>query len=519
MSASARSARSFRTSLAAMIGICLVFMLTALNTSVVGTAMPRIVADLSGYALYPWAASAFLMTNAVTIPIAGRLGDLYGRKPFVIAATVMFALASAACGGAQTMMHLVLARGAQGFASGVLIGVVAACVPDLFPDRVQRVRWQVLLSSSFGFALAIGPTLGGWLTEHAGWRWVFMVNLPVALLALPVVWRWLPHVVHHEDSERRIDWSGAALLTLAIGGLLFAGEFTQAYGIVSLPSIALWAATGVSAIAFFRHQYRTPAPIIPPAVLSDAGARRLMLLGVLTGLTMFMLVYYAPLLLQGSFEQSPKRAGLVMTPLLVCITIGSIVNGRILPRLERAERPLMWGQAALAVGCLLLTGLNARTPDWAMAAVFALCGFSLGFQLPNLTLQIIEITGRRHFGIASALVQGTRMIGSMVGVALASVIVDTVYARQVGAALTTVSDPKLVQLLASPQVLIRPQDQHALAAAAQRLQIDPLPLLAQAREALASGTHAAFVLCALVALVCTAISLKLPRLNMRARVA
>ncbi len=508
-------ARSFGATLAAMIGVCLVFMLTALNTSVVGTAMPRIVADLRGYALYPWAASAFLMANAVTIPIAGRLGDLYGRKPFVIAATAMFAIASAACGLAQTMMQLVIARGAQGFAGGVLIGVVAACVPDLFPDRIQRVRWQVLLSSSFGVALAIGPTLGGWLAEHAGWRWVFFVNLPVALVALPVVWRWLPHVVHHSDNERRIDWTGAALLTLAVAGLLFAAEFTQARGVTSALTLTLWAATAASAAAFFRHQYHTPAPIVPAAVLDDAGARRLMLLGVLTGLTMFMLVYYAPLLLQGSFGQSPNRAGLVMTPLLVCITLGSIVNGRLLPRLKRAERPLMWGQAALAVGCLLLTRLTAQTPEWAMAAAFALCGASLGFQLPNLTLQIIEITGRRHFGIASALVQGTRMIGSMVGVAIASVVVDSVYARRVGAALAGIADPVLTRLLMSPQVLIRPQDQHALAEAAQRLAIDPLPLLGAARDALADGTHAAFVLCALVALACTAISLKLPRLDMR----
>ncbi len=508
--------RSFGASLAAMIGICLVFMLTALNTSVVGTAMPRIVADLRGYDLYGWAASAFLMTNAVTIPITGRLGDLYGRKPFVLAAVVLFTLASAACGLAQTMPQLIAARAAQGFAGGMLIGVAAACVPDLFPDRVQRVRWQVLLSSAFGFALAVGPALGGWVTEHLGWRWVFFVNLPIALVALPVVARWLPHIVNHAGS-RKIDWLGAVLLTAAVGTLLFAAQYGQAHGLASAPSLALWGATGVAATLFFRHQYRTAAPIVPPAVLDDRGARRLMMLGVLTGLSMFLLVFYTPLLLQGSFAQSPNQAGIVMTPLLVCITLGSIVNGRILPRLERAERLLVWGQLALLAGCLLLTRIEAHTPVPAMMAVLALCGLSLGFQLPNLTLQIIEVAGRRHFGVASALVQSTRMIGSMVGVGLASIAVDGVYARRIGETLAHahIGDVRLVHLLASPQVLIRDQDRHAVLEAAQGLGIDPQPLLDGAREALAGGTHAAFMLAALTAALCIAISLKLPQLDMR----
>jgi EmrB/QacA subfamily drug resistance transporter len=512
--------RSFRASLAAMIGICLVFMLTALNTSVVGTAMPRIVADLRGYDLYGWAASAFLMTNAVTIPVTGRLGDLYGRKPFVLAAVVLFTLSSAACGMAQTMPQLVFARGVQGFASGMLIGVVAACVPDLFPDRAQRVRWQVLLSSSFGVALAVGPALGGWVSEHLGWRYVFFVNLPVALTALPMVARYLPHTVHHDGGSRAIDWLGAVLLAAAVAALLFAAEAAQGHGLASAPSLALWAATGVTATLFFRHQYRTAAPIVPPAVLDDRAARRLMLLGVLTGLSMFLLVFYTPLLLQGSFAQSPNRAGIVMTPLLVCITVGSIVNGRILPRLERAERVLMWGQVALLVGCLLLTRLEASTPAPAMMAVLALCGLSLGFQLPNLTLQIIEVAGRRHFGVASALVQSTRMIGSMVGVGLASIAVDAVYARAIGAALARyrVSDDRLVRLLASPQLLIRDQDREAMLQAARSLGVDPAPLLDAARQGLASGTHAAFVLCALTAALCVAISLKLPQLDMRPKV-
>lgn len=513
------SERSFRASLAAILGICLAFMLIALNTSVVGTAMPRIVADLRGYDLYQWSASAFLLGNAVMIPITGRLGDLYGRKPFVLVAVVLFALASVACGFSQTMLQLVIARACQGLAGGMLLGVAPACVPDLFPEPAQRVRWQVLLSSSYGVALAVGPWLGGWLTEHVSWRFVFYVNLPVAVAALVMVWVFFPHIVHHEEKDRSIDWLGALLLLAAMSCLLAAAEYSQGHGFAHALSLGLWGATGVLGYVFFRHQYHTQAPIIPPSVLDNAGARQLMLLGVLTGLTMFMLIFYTPLLLQGSFGQSPNQAGLVMTPLLVFITIGSIVNGRLLPRLHRAERIVAWGQLGMLVSCLLLTQLQADTPKSLMMLVFALCGISLGFQLPNLTLQIMAVAGRAHMGVASALSQSTRMIGSMVGVGIASVLVNAFYARHIRTALESlqVHDDALIALVSSPQILIRQQDQAALEELTHRLGLDAAPLMEAARHGLVSGTHAAFVLCAVIAGLSILVSVRLPNYSIRSR--
>ena len=511
--------RSFRRSLAAMAGICLAFMLIAINTSVVGTAMPRIVADLRGYDLYQWSASAFLVGNAVMIPITGRLGDLYGRKPFVLSAVVLFAVASMACGAAQSMLQLVIFRGLQGLAGGMLLGVASACVPDLFPDAAQRVRWQVLLSSSYGVALAVGPWLGGWLTEHASWRYVFFVNLPVAVAALVMVWIFFPHIVHHDEKDRSIDWVGALLLFLGICGLLSAAEYSQNSGFIHGASVALWLVAGVLVYSFFHHQYRTRAPIIPPSVLDDSGARKLMILGILTGLTMFMLIFYTPLLLQGSFGQSPNQAGVVMTPLLVFITVGSIVNGRLLPRLRRAERILAWGQLGMLVSCLLLTQIEAQSPQSVMMLVFALCGISLGFQLPNITLQIMAVAGRANMGVAGALAQSTRMIGSMIGVGVASVLVNAFYAQRIRQELEKfhIEDVSVIHLLSSPQILIRKQDQDALFALAHGLGLDPVQLLDAARHGLVSGTHAAFLLCAVVSGISILISLRLPHYTIAPR--
>jgi len=205
----------FRESLLAMLGVSFVSMLVALDQTVVGTALPTIVADLKGFELYAWVATSYLLTSVITVPIFGRLGDYYGRKPFVIASIIVFTAASVLCGAANNMLFLVVARGLQGIGGGMLVGTAFACIPDLFPDSVVRLRWQVLMSSAFGIANAVGPSLGGFLTQYYGWRSVFYVNLPVGLLSLFFVWRYLPHLRHvvHEG-KMRLDWPGALLIAL-----------------------------------------------------------------------------------------------------------------------------------------------------------------------------------------------------------------------------------------------------------------------------------------------------------------
>jgi EmrB/QacA subfamily drug resistance transporter len=504
--------RNFAASLSAMIGICLVIMLIALDATVVGTAMPRIIAELQGYDLYTWTASAYLLTNAVMIPIMGRLGDLYGRKPFVIGSIVLFTLASVLCGLAQSMLQLVLARGLQGIGGGMLTGVAFASVSDLFPERLQRVRWQAMLSATFGISTAIGPSLGGWLTENAGWRSVFYVNIPVALLALPVVARYLPHIVHDEGKDKSIDWFGALLLAISVSTLLLATEQGQMHGFVQPLFIGLAVAAIVTGALFIWHQHHSKAPIIAPRLFANHAVRQLAGLGALTGLVMFVLIYYSPLLLQGGFDLSPNMAGLLLTPLLVLITIGSIINGRLISRLRRPERLIAYGQILLLVGCALLVQMHADSPHVFVMFAFGVCGLALGFQLPNLTLQVQAVVERRDVGIASALIQTTRMLGSMVGTSLAAVIVNSSYSRHVGSLLQTggLHDGTLTILMDTPQILVRAQDQATLAALAARLHFDAAPLLEEARIGLIKGVHYVYLGCAVVIVCAIFLALRLP---------
>lgn len=497
---------------AALAGISIVMVLIALDQTVVGTALPQMVAELQGFRLYPWVAAAYLLGNAILIPVIGRLGDLHGRKPYLLASIALFTLASVLCGMAQSMLQLVLARGLQGVAGGMLMGSAFASVSDLFPDTLERVRWQVMLSAAFGVASALGPALGGWMTEHLGWRSVFYVNLPVGLLALPIVWRYLPKIRHGEKGGKALDWPGVLLLTLAVGTLLLTTEMGEQLGFANPVFWGLIVLSFGLGYCFVQHQRRSEAPVIPPHLFADPAVRRLAILALLTGLILFVLLFYAPLLLQGGFSLSPKEAGLVVTPLLVFITIGSVVNGRLIPRIARPERLFSHGVIGLIISIVALCWIEADTSHLILMSVFAVCGFSLGFQLPNLTLQIQASVGRADQGAASALIQTLRTLGSMFGASLAGLAVSVGFSRgaSVMLAQSGISDPQVLRLFENPQLLVRIADQQTLMHLAQPLSFDANVLLEHARQGLVSGIHAAFLGIAVLAVITYFISRRLP---------
>ncbi len=184
----------FKAALYAMLGIALVNMLVTLDQTVVSTALPSIVAELHGFEFYAWIASAYLLASVVTVPMFGRLGDYFGRKRFVITAIITFTVASVLCGLAPSMLFLALARGLQGIGGGMMVGTAFASIPDLFPDARRRVQWQIRLAATHGISRPVGPSLGGWMSQHWGWRSTFLINLPVGAAALSFTRASTPHL-------------------------------------------------------------------------------------------------------------------------------------------------------------------------------------------------------------------------------------------------------------------------------------------------------------------------------------
>jgi EmrB/QacA subfamily drug resistance transporter len=498
---SSKQVLPFRESLMAMLGVSFVTMLVALDQTVVGTALPTIVAELKGFELYAWVATSYLLTSVITVPVFGRLGDYYGRKPFLIASILVFTGASVLCGMANSMLFLVLARGLQGIGGGMLVGTAFACIPDLFPDSVVRLRWQVLMSSAFGIANAVGPSLGGFLTQYYGWRSVFYVNLPVGMLSLFFVWRYLPHLRHvKHDTRMRLDWPGALLIALSLGALQLFVEWLPKHGL-TLSAAALLVLSVLCAYALWKWEQRCPNAILPVDMFRNRSLAALFTLAILGGFSMFSLLFYAPLLFQGGFGMSPKEAGLVITPLVVFITIGSIANGRIVPRLRNPNLMLYSGFTLMALACLGIVVATRAMPLGLLMSFMVVGGLGLGFVMPNLTIFAQQTAGREHLGIATALLQSLRMIGGMIGTALTGTLVTHMYASGVRSALARDHAMPWFKDIGDPQILINHDAQAMLLGELTRAGHDGAMLLEAAREALVAAIHLGIALAAVISLM------------------
>lgn len=486
--------RTFQQSLLAILGICFVTMMVALDQTVVGTALPLVVAELNGFSLYAWGATSYLLTTVITVPIFGRLGDYYGRKYLVVASIIVFTLASALCGLANSMLFLVLARALQGVGGGMLMGTAFACIPDLFPDARTRLRWQVLLSTSFGIANALGPSLGGWLTESYGWRSVFFVNLPVGVMSLWFVWRHLPYIRHSEpNSAIKLDWPGAALIAICLGSLQLIVEMLPKHGLDST-LLALIAAGIGSFITLIWWEPRCAHPILPPAMFRQPGLAALFELSAWSGFAIFVLMVYAPLMLQGGFALSPQETGLLITPMVVSITISSIINSHLVSRVSRPTLMLYagFGLIGLSVTGILFT--TPATPHLLIAGYLLLSGLGVGFVMPNVHIFTQEIVGRAQLGIATALVQSLRMVGGMLGTALVGSLVNDSYSSKVQQALEGGNAVNWSADLQDPQLLISRVDLIHFLSLVHNAGLDGHALITMARSALVSSVHLGLVI-------------------------
>jgi EmrB/QacA subfamily drug resistance transporter len=512
-----RQTRSFRESLLAVLGLFFVVMMVALDQTVVATALPTVVAELKGFHLYAWVATSYLLTSVITVPIFGRLGDYFGRKPFVIASVVVFTLASALCGMAGSMLYLVLARALQGVGGGMLVGTAFASVPDLFPEPRVRLRWQLVISSGFGIANAVGPSLGGFLTEYAGWRSVFYVNLPIGMLSLYFLWRYMPLIRHRShESAVKLDWLGAGLIATSLGALQLFVELLPKGGLTA--SLALLLATSAAAfVGLYFCEKRATNPVLPIEMFRNRALAALFTMSVLLGFMLFALLFYMPLLLQGGFGLSPKAAGMLITPLVVCITVGSISNARLLTRLPNPSYVMCTGLTLLALSGFGITTLTQTTPRWVVILYMMGSGFGLGFVMPNLTIFSQEAAGRANLGIATAMIQSLRMVGGMLGTALVGTLVNHLYASRVQAMLESAHASQWLPRLDDPQMLINAHAQSQFIAELQAVGQDGRALVDAARLALVSSIHMGQLLSVAVAVLALWQMRRLPPLQLRRR--
>jgi EmrB/QacA subfamily drug resistance transporter len=408
-----------------MSGIAASAVVVAFDATIISTSLPQVVLALDGMDLYAWAGTGYFLASAITIMIFGRLGDLYGRKPLMILSMGLVVLGSVLCGLSQSMEQLIAFRVLQGLGGGMMIASTFAAPADLFPDPRRRIRWMLLISLTFATASGVGPVLGGVITQALGWRATFFITPLAAIIGIITTWRYFPWIKPFRDAKLRFDWLGALLLTFAIGAPLAGIELLTNVGqsVYLLWGLGLVLLGVTAAFFLIRIEKYAQTPIFPLRVLFTKESRLLNLAGLLAGAVMFILIFYLPLLLQDVFGYSPAHAGLLMSPLVAGTSVGSIINGRLFPKQNEPGRLMILGSAMLTLGCIFTLTFSNTSPSWWIILTMSVCGVGLGFLLPNFTLFMQMLAEQRDVGVASALVQTTRALGSAFGTALVGILV------------------------------------------------------------------------------------------------
>ncbi len=403
------------------IALMLGMSLAALDTTIVGTALPSIVGKLGGIALYSWVFSIYLLTSTTTVPIYGKLADLYGRKPVFLFGSALFLLGSILCGASQSMEQLIIFRAIQGLGAGAVLPIVLTIIGDIF-ELQERARVQGLFSGVWGLSSVIGPALGGVIVDHFSWRWVFYINIPFGLLSCLLLIIYLKE--HIERKKPQLDYIGTLTLTGGIVALLFALlEGGVAWPWVSVQSIGLFALFLVLIVLFLREEQRTSEPILPLTLFNNRIIAVSSFGGVILGILMFGITSYVPLFVQGVKGGTATSAGITLGPLLLAWPIASTLSGKIVLRYGYRFTAVM-GMAFASFGAGMVTLFTPNTTLPYIVVAMALIGTGLGFTSTAFILSVQNAVPWNLRGVATASTQFFRTIGGTVGVALMGTILN-----------------------------------------------------------------------------------------------
>jgi len=413
-------------------GVLVALFLGALDQTIVATAMPRILQELNGLSLYTWVVTGYLLASTAMIPIWGKISDLYGRKVVVLAAVLLFLAGSVLSGQAQSMTELIVFRAIQGLGSAGIFSTAFTVVADLFTPA-ERGRYQGLFGAVFGTSSVLGPWLGGLLTDHLSWRWVFYVNVPVGLLALAFIIFQMPALKPKLERKVTIDWWGSLLLLVSVVPLLLALSLGgQEYPWRSAPIIGLFGLAVAGAAGFILVERRASEPIIP----FDLFRNRTYVIGnaaalLIAGVAFFGAIIFLPIYMVIVVGVSASAAGLTLIPMTLAQVISSFVSGQLVSRLGgRYKWFLLGGGVLLALGYLLMQGLGPQSTRLAVSWRMVILGLGLGPSLPLFTLAIQNSVHPREMGAATSSSQFFRSIGSTIGVAVFGTILAGVLATQ-----------------------------------------------------------------------------------------
>lgn len=445
----------------ALLGVMLAMFMAALGQTIVATAMPVIIADLGGFDRYTWVATAYLVAATVSIPIVGRLTDLYGRKVFLVLGTVVFIVGSILAGLSQTMNHLIAFRAIQGIGGGAIMAYGFITIADLFPLK-DRGKYQGLVSLVYGVASVIGPVIGGILTDVLSWNWTLFINIPIGIPILLLIIRTFPQIMP-EVQNRSLDYLGMVTLILSVVPTLLALSMVGIYYAWDTPQIIGLLTFGlVMMLIFLIVESKAVSPIMPFEIYRFRVVAVSTVVAFLAGFGLYGTIVFLPLFFQGVLGASPTSSGGFLTPLILGIVFGAIVSGRMLARTEgRFRRHALFSTGIMALGMYLVSTLNVNTSFAVVVGYVVIMALGLGGVLATFTLAVQNTVPFRLVGTATSALQFYRLIGGTLGLAVLGVVMTNRFSSRVE---ETISDTiramlgpgQLDALKDNPRALIDP---------------------------------------------------------------
>jgi EmrB/QacA subfamily drug resistance transporter len=447
----------------------LTMFLSSLDQTIVSTAMPRIVADLGGFAHYTWLATAYLLTSTIVLPIVGKLTDMYGRKHFFTAGITIFIIGSLLCGLSQTMTQIIIFRGLQGIGGGIMMANSFTVIGDLFPPA-ERGKYIGLVTAVFGVSSVIGPTLGGFITDSFSWHWIFYINIPLGVITIIMFIFFFPQF-RLDSLKHKVDFAGITALVLAVVPLLLALSWGGTeYPWLSVPVIGMFALSAAAIIAFPIIEAKSEEAIVPLHIFKNPIVAISISITFLSGIGMFGSIIFIPLFFQGVLGLSATTSGSFLTPMMLSQVFASFVSGQLLARTGGHYRLQgIFGLAIMALGLALISRVTPETSYASALVDIGLIGFGLGITMPLYTIAVQNTVPYNSLGAATSLVPFFRAVGGTIGLSIFGSIMSnrlaSEFTTKLPEAIRTLIPPELLYSIThNAQVLVSPEAQAQLQA-------------------------------------------------------
>lgn len=493
------------------IGLMLGMFVASLSQTIVGPAMPRIVGELGGIEHYNWIATAAMLVSAVSVPVVGKLSDLYGRRWFYLGGLAVFMIGSILAGMAQGFWFLVFARAVQGLGMGILMPLSQTIIGDIIPPR-QRGKYQGIMGAVFGVTSIAGPLIGGVVTDHLGWRWLFYLTIPIGIAAFVFILKFL----HLEKSEQhgKVDFAGILTLTPGLVIALLATTWGGGtYAWTSPIILGMYAIAAVFLIAFVVIETKVEEPLLPLHLLLRPIVALSVAASFAIAVAMFGAIIYIPVYAQGVMGVSATQSGMILVPQSVAMILTSIIVGLLISKTGRYRPFLIVGGIVMVIGYVLLAALEYGDTQWHLTLAMIVIGLGLGLSMQVYTLIVQNAVARRELGTATAAIQFFRNIGSTVGTAVLGTVMTASMATSISDQIAALPAEDLAALQASGGVDVAGLENAALDPSA----LSQLPeiLVEPIRMGMGEAMHMVFLTAVPFAVIALVLSLFIKHVPLR----